>query len=260
MRTSVHVILVAGCLAVAAAAQNGSPAVVNRSAPQASAPVPPPQISTAVQQARPLTPSQRMPAPPRVSYNDNKLTVIANNSTVQDVINAIHGATGTKFEVNGGPTQERLFGQFGPGPVNSVLEQILRGSGFNYILVSSRQSPQQVQTAMLMAKSNEASTPAVARQPQPQPEPQQPEQGNADQPPDNPPEEEQPQQPEPPPAPEIQQPNPQAAPQSGEQQQPKTPEQLLQELQRLQQLRMQQQQQQQYPQQNPQGGSNPPQD
>jgi hypothetical protein len=195
-----------------------------------------------------LSPSQRMPSPPGVSYTDGKLTVTANNSTVQDVITAVHGATGTAFQVNGGPLQDRLFGQYGPGPVNAVLEQILRGSGFNYILVSAPETPGQVKNATLMAKSNEASTPAIPP-PQPQNVNQQPNDQEA-QPDANVGGDEEPPPPEPA-QPEPTQETPQAYPQgvpNGEAQpqdpnQPKTPEQLLQELQRLQQLRQQQIQQ-----------------
>ena len=211
---------------------------------------------------------QQMPGPPNISFTDGQLTVTANNSTVQDVINGIHSATGTKFVVQGGPTQERLFGRFGPGSVSLVLAQILKGSNFGYILISDPEKPALVQTAMLMPAAA-ASAPAqqvVQQNPNGQQFQQQPAQ---EIPPDQAAEDETP-------APE---PSPEVPPQGGQQQfpvqinngqypqanvnqgnqqanpndpnQPKTPEQLLQELQRLQQMRIQQQQQQQQP-QNPQ--------
>jgi hypothetical protein len=224
-----------------------APAVLAAQAPAAhfgAAAQPKTQAQTpAPENVRPLSPSQQMPSPPRVSYADGKLTVTAHNSTVQDVINAVHGATGTTFQVSGGPLQDRLFGQYGPGPVNAVLEQILRGSGFNYILVSAPETPGQVKNATLMAKSNEASTPAIPP-PQPQNVNQQPNDQEA-QPDTNVGGDEEPPQPEP--AQETPQAYPQGGVQNGEAQQdpnqPKTPEQLLQELQRLQQLRQQQIQQ-----------------
>ena len=245
MWTSVPFAILLALIPVAAVAQ--SPAAHFGPAVQA-------QTTPAPQNVQSLSPSQQMPAPPRVSYTGDKLTVTANNSTVQDVINAVHGATGTTFQISGGPLQDRLFGQYGPGPVNAVLEQILRGSGFNYILVSAPEAPGQVKNATLMAKSTEASTPAIAQQPQQQNVNQQPEDQEA--PVDaNTGVDEEPPQPEP--AQEIQQ-NPQTYPsvQNGEaqpgQNQPKTPEQLLQELQRLQQLRQEQMQQA-----NPQNSQNP---
>ncbi len=247
MPTSVHVAIVLALMTGVAAAQ-----------------------TPAAQPPRPLSPSQQMPAPPRVTFTDGRLQVVANNSTVQDVINAIHGATGTKFQVNGGPTQDRLFGQFGPGPVTAVLRQILLGSGFNYILVSPPQTPGEVQTAMLMAKSNEGTAPVAPPQGQPnQGQLNQGQQANNQENPDA--QEEEPPPPEPAQEAPQQQVQPIVQPQQGQylngqypnqqvqqnqqpnqpqdqtQQQnpnqPKTPEQLLQELQRLQQIRNQQQQQ-----------------
>ncbi|MEO8725131.1 MAG: hypothetical protein ABI383_03320 [Acidobacteriaceae bacterium] len=230
MRLSVHVAIVVGLAGVlplpfAALGQTNTSSLQSPGAAQAT-----------------LSPSQQMPAPPRVSFADGKLTVIANNSTIQDVVNAVRGATGTTFDVLGGPIQDRLFGQYGPGPVNTVLEQILRGSGFNYIFVSTPGAPGQVKTATLMAKSNEASTPAIAPQ-------RSPAQQNANQeaPPDanSGGEDETPQ-----PEPAQEEPTPQLYPQISPPAEnspanpnaPKSPEQLLQELQRLQQLRQQQQQ------------------
>ena len=228
MRLSVHVVVlvgVAGILSLAAPAQTNTGSKPMAAGAQAT-----------------LSPSQQMPSPPRVSYADGKLTVIANNSTIRDVVDAVRGATGTTFNVLGGPVQDRLFGQYGPGPVNTVLEQILRGSGFNYIFVNAPGAPGQVKTATLMAKSNEASTPAIA----PQPNPAQ-QNNNQDVPPDanSGGEDETPQ-----PEPAQEEPTPQLYPQMSPPAEnspanpnaPKSPEQLLQELQRLQQVRQQQQQ------------------
>jgi len=42
----------------------------------------------------PLRPSQMPAVAPRISYVDGKLTVVAENSTLGDVLNSIHNATG----------------------------------------------------------------------------------------------------------------------------------------------------------------------
>ncbi|GAC1647561.1 MAG: hypothetical protein NVS9B15_06100 [Acidobacteriaceae bacterium] len=257
MRLSVHVLI--GALAMGgAAAQQVTPA-----------PAPGAQTGAAATQqpVRPLSPSQQMPGAPKVDFSAGKLTVTANNSTVQDVVNAVHAATGTKFVVSGGPMQDRLFGKFGPASVPLVLRQILKGSNFSYILISDPRAPYQVQTAMLMPPSVATSQPVAVPQPnanvgQQQAQEVPAEQAQEDETPQPEPAQEVPQQQQ---QMQTQQGQPgqfqqqqfpvQIQPQNGvpsgaDPTQPKTPEQLLQELQRLQQLRIQQQQQQ--PQQNPQ--------
>jgi len=189
------------------------------------------------QAAQPQLPAgaeQQPPNPPRVSYIGGLLTVAAENSTLSDILKAIENVTHASLE--GTPSAERVFGQFGPGAPRQVLNSILSGTKYDFILVGAVDDPGSVERIMLSPKGT---APAVrgnagqmARQSVPTPNPDE-EQDNdlAGQP--------EIQQPPPPPVPAEQVQPP------AQQQQVKTPEQLLQELQRLRQQQQQQQTQQQ---------------
>ena len=182
------------------------------------------------------------PNPPNISYANRELTIVANNSSLADIVTGIERATGVRVEGTR-PDSERVFGQFGPGSPRDVLNSLFDGSRYDFILVGSLENPADVRTIIL---SPHGTAPAAGvntanNQPyRPENNEEQEEnesapvyQGGEGTPVQNAPP---PQAVTPPPPP------------SG-QQQVKTPEQLLQELQRLRQ--QQQQGQQQTPQQTP---------
>lgn len=125
----------------------------------------PQQVASPNATAHALTPGEKMPSPPRVSFSQGQLTVIADNSSMQEVLDAIHGATGSQFDVQRGSGDNRVFGKFGPGPVSKVVGDLLKGGGISYILVSSPANPGGLQRAMLMGKAV-APPPITAQPPQ----------------------------------------------------------------------------------------------
>ncbi|MDP9161273.1 MAG: hypothetical protein M3O09_13720 [Acidobacteriota bacterium] len=201
----------------------------------------------------PGTPStlEHQPATaPQVSFEQGKLTIIARNSILSEVLRAVKSKTGADVDVPSNAS-ERVVGFFGPGPARDVLASLLNGSHFNYVLLGSPSNSNQLQHVILIAKSgpDDVSPPAVTAAAQTG-QPPQPGRREPLQQPDAPQAEEAP-------AEEVTEDAPDAesdqAPQSGEQQSPlqngqpgvRTPEQLLQELQRQQQQIQQQQQQEQ---------------
>jgi len=181
-----------------------------------------------------------MPAlPPQVRYSRGQLTIVAENSTLADILRAVRTQTGADVEVPPNAT-ERVVAHLGPGPARDVLAALLNGTHFNYVMLGSPAHPDSVNRLILTSKSGgapdiERPVPAAQNTNQFQGD----EQGvqgvdiseqPVDDPADNSPSGEAPQQ----------QPNAQ---------QVKTPEQLLREL--------QQQQQQQQQQQPPPGGPPP---
>jgi len=221
---------------------------------------PPPQPVVQAPPPPPPTPEQLPATPPNVKYLNGQLTILAQNSTLGDILHEVRAKTGAVIDIPPG-ANERVVGQIGPGPARDVLASLLNGSHFNYVMVASSNSPDSVAEVILTAKSGTpASNAPVAYQPPPQPTypngVQQPQ--FIQQPPPDPtgqaeaPVEEQPQV-EGVEEQDTSQDNAadQGAPEQVEGQgqqgpaQVKTPEQLLQELQRQQQLMQQQQQQQQ---------------
>jgi len=197
----------------------------------------------AVQPLRPLRPSQMPAVPPRVSYQNGLLTIIAPNSTLAEIVSAVHNATGIQIE--GAPSGQRMAAKIGPAPVRSVLLSLFDGSKFDYVILGSATDPQQVQRVILTPQLGGGAVANNNPAPPPPPEQDVPE-DNSDQnadyvaPPD-----EQPQPQQPPqqmqPVPAAQQANPWGAPNpdASPDQQVKTPQQLMEEL-RQQQLQQEQ--------------------
>lgn len=193
----------------------------------------------------PVMPENQPSSPPDVNLRAGQLTIIARNSTLGDVLNAVKQKTGASVDMPPA-SSERVVGQFGPGAPREVLAQLLNGSHYDYVLVGSPADPGALKKIVLMAK---------ASGPEPTPPPQQAnEQQN--EPLQAVPDVEQSENPDEgasePPAPMIQQSEEeqQQSDQPDQQQgQPvvKTPEQLLRELQQQQQQQQEQQQNQSGP-------------
>jgi hypothetical protein len=246
---------------VAATASNLQPKAHAHSKKAAPDP-PPPQAP-----APPPTLEQSPPTAPQVSYNNTHLTIIAQNATLSQVLRSVQSLTGASVEMPSGASSERVVGQFGPGQPRDVLNALLNGCKFNYIILGVNGNPGAVQkviltTARPASSVNTAQNNAVQQpeepqeeesysEPESQPVPQQPVPPPIRHRPNMPgrmPEtfNQQPPQPQPQPTPDNGGDNPQfpAA---------KSPEQLLQELQQ-----MQQQQQQMQDQLNPANRQPPP--
>ena len=208
------------------------------------------------------TPRSLLPLrPPRVSYSNGMLSIVAENSTLADVLSAVRQKTGASIEAPPSAASERVVISIGPAPANAVLTALLNGSRFDYIILGSQPSAGTPLQMILREKQagaqgpNQGNTQAFAqsRPAVPAEAPQQEE--------DYIPEAEMPDEVQPEAQPESQ---PGASGQPNQQQQPgqqqvKTPEQLLEELKQMQ-VQQQQQQQQMQQQQGQQPGSQPQQE
>jgi hypothetical protein len=213
-----------------------------------------------------------MPAtPPQVNYQNGLLTIVAQNSTLGDILNAVRSRTGAAVDIPPADTSERVIGQLGPGPARDVLTQLLNGSSFNYVMTSPGSDPGALAHLVLIPRVGVASSAAnSANSPVYNSQPQQPVVNNFGAPP----------MVQPPTAEESEAPveddvatdetdeqqevQPTPEENGGEQQLDsgpqgaRTPEQLLQDLQQQQQrLQLLQQQQQQFQQQPNQQGQGP---
>jgi len=224
----IAVILLAGV----AFGQAGTPA--RRLAKKSSAKAPAPEVQPVVEQKPapppvPLRPSQMPAVPPRVSLENGALTIVAENSTMADIITQLRAATGIKIETVGGPSGERVAARIGPAPVRDVILSLVQGSGYDFIILGVEGQPNAVDRVILTPKtaSGQVTASAPQRTPStyntvytpPQPEPSD-DDGNEGFAP----------QPMPQPSPSEQN----AVPGSGP---AKTPEQLLEELRRMEEQR-----------------------
>jgi hypothetical protein len=224
----------------AASLAHKSKAQAKKSTPEPEVPQPPPP---------PPTLEQQPPVPPRVSYQNGQLTIDSKNATLSQVLRSVQTQTGASIDMPSGAGNERVVASLGPGKPKDVLEALLNGSKFNYVILGEPNKSGGVQKVILLSKNSASGDTAAMTA-----------QNNAHVPPQSqavePPEDEYP-----PPDQEVDNQNQltpgQAGMPGGEGLTPdtingsptvvnpgnRTPEQMLQELQRMQQQQQQMQQQ-----------------
>jgi hypothetical protein len=199
-----------------------SPATPQPTTP-APAPAPVPMVAQPTQpavQPSPMGP----PVAPVVTYRDGLLSVQALNSNLSSVVTAIRNKTGIEFEGAEG-ISERVAIALGPAPEGDVLAAIFAGSKYDFLAIGRPDSPTIVQKVILTVKHG----PGAGTEAQAQQQPPAANQGEEEEVPEEQPNVGDPQ--DTPVQPPVPQPTPQA--ETPPNQQPKTPEQLLQELQEM---------------------------
>lgn len=163
----------------------GSFCLIRHSQGQVQPPLPPPAEAPPLL-APPLpAPAQTPPRAPIVAYQNDQLTILADNATLSSILQMVGERTGARLALPVG-ADERVFGRWGPGPAREVLSALLNGSRFNYVMLGSAADPNGLAQIVLSAKPPEpgvnsaAVQQAAAMPPEPveaeiQPEYQQPE-------------------------------------------------------------------------------------
>lgn len=115
----------------------------------------------------PVPPVQQAPRPATIAFRDGTLRIDADNSSLVQILNQVAHETGMK--VDGLGADERIYGQYGPGPVTSTLSKLLDGAGYNYVIVGG--GPGTPATKLLLtggpsgdAVASDVSAPAPATQ------------------------------------------------------------------------------------------------
>jgi hypothetical protein len=76
------------------------------------------------------------PAAPSIHWDSQGLQVEAKNSSLRQILDDVATTTGTK--VQGLGPDERVFGDYGPGPARDVISQILNGSSYNVLMLGDQ--------------------------------------------------------------------------------------------------------------------------
>jgi len=92
-----------------------------------------------------------LPVPPQVSYQNGQLTIVAANSTLSDILKAVHKQTGAEIEIPS--ANDRVVTHLGPGPAQEVMAELLNGSRFNYVVLGSPQDPNTLTRVVLVPKT-----------------------------------------------------------------------------------------------------------
>lgn len=119
---------------------------------------PPPSVvaTTASLEAQP-------PNAPVVTYKKGLLTIASSNSTLRDILQAVHKQTGADIDI---PPQaeDRVVTRLGPGSARDVVYSLLVASRFNYVIVGSVGHPEAIAQVLLLAKhpAENATQPSVS--------------------------------------------------------------------------------------------------
>ena len=84
------------------------------------------------------------PPSPRITFSGGTLTVDPHNAPLGDVLSAIRKIAGFELDVPRSGMDTKIFDKVGPLPIREALVQLLYGSGFNYIIQTAPDNPQDV--------------------------------------------------------------------------------------------------------------------
>ncbi len=99
-------------------------------APEPAAGVTPPVPET------PKWPAFEKATEASVVWDSHGLLINAANSSLDQILRDVSTATGVK--VDGLATDQRVFGQYGPGQARDVLSELLLGSGYNVLMIGGQ--------------------------------------------------------------------------------------------------------------------------
>lgn len=111
------------------------------------------KASQSAEAPRPPLPQELPPVAPTVTYRGGQLTIIAQNSTLFDILTGVRKATGAVVDAPPASAGERVATRLGPGRPSDVLAALLNGSRFDYILLGSPQDPGGVRRLILSPRS-----------------------------------------------------------------------------------------------------------
>lgn len=100
----------------------------------------------------PATAAPTKSTPPIVTFREGKLSIVAFNSPLGEVLELVRSKTGAIIDIPSG-ADERVFVELGPGPARRVLDSLLEGSDFNYAMTSPKSNPGALATVVLYRKS-----------------------------------------------------------------------------------------------------------
>jgi hypothetical protein len=129
-----------------------------------------PEIVTLEQEApaRPPTPEQMPAAAPQVTFQNGMLTIVSQNSTLGDILRAVHTHTGAIVDIPSNAT-ERVVAKLGPGPARDVLASLLNGTHFNYVMLGSISDAHALDRVILTPKSATPVNNTASAEPAPAP-------------------------------------------------------------------------------------------
>ncbi len=87
-----------------------------------------------------------------VSFRRGLLSITSNKANLSEVLFAIHQQTGAEIAIPAGAEQEQVVAEIGPAPAPEVLSQLLNGSKFNFLILSSTTDPRALDRVILSSR------------------------------------------------------------------------------------------------------------
>ena len=144
-----------GLIVLSAAFANAQTKLVTAADETAVAPAPAPAP------VLPKRPADMPPKLPKVTCHGDLITISADNSALDAILAAVKGCTGAKIDIPEGASRVRSFEELGPGPVREVLDELLSGTQYNYVIQSSEANPAKVETVMLSMRGADGDKPGA---------------------------------------------------------------------------------------------------
>jgi len=101
-------------------------------------------------------PINDQPKAASITWDSNGLKIDATNSSLRQILSDVATTTGMKVEGLG--ADERVYGDYGPGKAGDVLTDLLKGTGYNFIMMG-QQAPGVPLQIVLSARSPAPATP-----------------------------------------------------------------------------------------------------
>lgn len=115
---------------------------------------------------------QAPPAPPpppkpslQVSFDNGLLSIVSDRASLSEILFDVHQRTGAEIAIPAGAEQEKVVVNLGPAPAPEVLAQLLNGSRFNFLILSSSKDPHALDQVILTPRA-EGSMPPSPPMPQ----------------------------------------------------------------------------------------------
>jgi hypothetical protein len=112
-----------------------------------------PLLSHAPQNKLQLESSPAPHSKPQVEFRDDLLRINAENTTLRDTLKAVSARTGAEMQFPAGELEERIFVHLGPGSAREVVTQLLNGTAFNYVILSSASEPGGIMRVILSRRT-----------------------------------------------------------------------------------------------------------
>jgi hypothetical protein len=114
---------------------------------QESALAPPVRVNTRMDQATVLK-GGNVPVLPHIAYDRGLLTIAADNSSLAEILDTVRIRLASTIEFPAAASSERATVRIGPARPAKVLAELLRGSPFDYLIVSSGLDPSHVRVVL----------------------------------------------------------------------------------------------------------------